>query len=371
MAFCGSPSKKVIQLSPTQKLAYIGLKTSLQKYQERLKNHLEYSILNSPATSRTTSPRHIRSTSIHKNQSPPPLKVSKTPFSRVVKYSDISLGTFGNDSSSESFYEERQETKETTKVHSRKINSSQSEDFISELDCCRKDIDWLKTRLTKMQNSSFKTPNKKVSTNNIEKDISIRLKKQKDLLLKKHKAEMQKQKEELIKSFRLDFDCFNERISQRLKVEQKKILEIKEKEFEERVNKEIVLIEKESEAKLKHKLSQAKDDFDRQMKRIQDENSGLKKQVESLKRMLEDSKAKSEIIKSSTKYESSLLGSPIFETDKDYDELKRKVNDLQRKYDNSKKNSNKLCQKCKAFIKTDEIINKKIDVLKNYIRSSE
>ncbi|OMJ75696.1 hypothetical protein SteCoe_25103 [Stentor coeruleus] len=372
MAFCGSPSRKIIQLSPTQKFAYIGLKTSLQKvkskqYQERLKSHLEYSILNSPATSGTTSPHDISSPPLHKNLSPPSLKVSKTPFSRVVKHSDISLETFGNDSSSGSFSEEWQETKETTKTHSRKINSSQSGDFTSELDCCRKDIDWLKTRITKMQNSSFKTPIKNTSTTSIEKDVSIRLKKQKDSLLKKHKAEMQKQREELIKSFRLDFDSFNIRVSQKLKVEQKKILEIKEKDLQERVNQEILMIEKDSEAKLKLKLSLAKSDYDRQLKRVQDENFDLKKQVDSLKRMLEDSQAKCGVVKTSTKYEKSLLGSLDYETDNDYEELKRKFNELQRKYKISKQNNNGLCQKCKAFVKADEVISKKIEVLRNYI----
>lgn len=218
-----------------------------------------------------------------------------------------------------------------------------------------------------MQNSSFKSSTKKANTTSIEKDISIRLKKQKDSLLKQHKAEMQKQREELIKSFRSDFDSFNERISQRLKVEQKKILEIKEKELQERVGQEIVLIEKESEAKLKFKLSQAKSDYDRQLKKVQDENSGLRKQVESLKRMLEDSQAKCDVIKTSAKYENSLLGLPGFETDKDYEDLKRKFNELQRKYEISKKNNNGLCQKCKAFIKADDVISKKIEVLRNYI----
>lgn len=376
MAFRRTPQKKAREPSPSLKQAHITLKTSLHKvisikYQQRLKNHLENSILNIPASTNKTSPRHARSPSLRKRPNPPIHAVSKTPFSRVVKYSDISLETFGNDTSSQSSSVDYQETKETVKPFKIKKTSSQSREFNSEIDCCRKEIDWLKTRLMKLQNSSYKSSGSKNNNTSTEKDISIKLKKQKEKLLSRHKEEMERQREELVRSFNSDFECFHEKIAQKLKAEQMRIEEDKEKELEERVKEEVLLIEKESEAKLKLKLNQAKSDYERQLKRVQEENSALKKQTEVLRRLLEDSQAKCEVIKTTVRYENNLLGQSTYESDKEYKELQTKYNNLQRDYTESMRSNQNLCHKCKAFIKVDEEVSKKISTLRKYIDFSD
>ncbi|OMJ75049.1 hypothetical protein SteCoe_25894 [Stentor coeruleus] len=375
MAFRRTPQKKTKEPSPSTKQAHITLKTSLHKvifikYQQRLKNHLENSILNIRTSTNKTSPRHARSPSLRKKPSPSINPVSKTPFSRIAKYSDISLETFVNDASQSSSVD-YQETKETVKPFKIKKTSSQNREFNSEIDCFHKEIDWLKTRLMKLQNSSYIALGGKNNSASIEKDVSIRLKKQKEKLMRKHKEEMERQKEELIKSFNVDFESFNGKIAQKLKDEQIKIEENKEKELEERVKEEVLLIEKESEAKLKLKLNQVKSDYERQLKRAQDENNALKKQTEVLKRLLEDSKAKCEVIKTTIRYENNLLGQHAYEGDKEYKELQTKYNNLQRDYTESIKNNQNLCQKCKAFIKFDEEVSQKISTLRKYIDFSD
>ncbi|OMJ88422.1 hypothetical protein SteCoe_9644 [Stentor coeruleus] len=376
MAFRRTPQKRAKESSPNPKQAHITLKTSLQKvistkYQQRLKNHLENSILNIPASTNKPSPYHARSPSLRKKQSPQIYTVSKTPFSRVINYSNISLETFGNDSSSKSSSIDYQETKETSKPFKIKKTSSQSREFYSEIDCCRKEIDWLKARLMKLQNSSYIASGNKNYSTSIEKDVSMKLKKQKEKLLSKHKEEMERQREELINSFNSDFECFNGKIAQKLKAEKLKKEEDKEKILEQRVKEEVLLIEKESEAKLKLKLNQVKSDYERQLKRVQDENTALKKQTEVLKRLLEDSQAKCEVIKTTVKYENNFLSQPVYENDKEYKKLQTKYNNLQRDYTESMKSNENMCHKCKAFIKIDEEVSKKINTLRKYIDFSD
>ncbi|OMJ77128.1 hypothetical protein SteCoe_23354 [Stentor coeruleus] len=360
MDFSRSPTSKNLLAPPSQDFKYIGFQTSLQKYKKRLQSQFELKSLESLASSDRTNPRNFKSPTLKKNYSPPAPKVSKAPHTKGNKFRELSQKTLDNDNFSKTCLEMRQDTKESTKLYKTKSKPKCNKDLILSLDCCRKEINWFKTQISKLHNSSAKTLSKKQTIDISEKDISLRLKKQKSLLLKKHKAEIEQQRDELIKSFRVDFDSFHNKIINKLKVEKKKFSELKEKKLQEKIDEEVSSVIRENDKKIMIKVCQAKSAYDRQLKRAEDENFELKKQIDSLKRLLEDSKTKYEIFQYDDKG-----------NNKNFAELKSMYEDLRREYLNADMVDNSLCEKCKAFEKADEEISNKIGALKEYINYAE
>ncbi|OMJ88132.1 hypothetical protein SteCoe_9947 [Stentor coeruleus] len=343
-------------LSPSgQNFKYLGFQTSLQKYKKRLQSQFESKNIEIAASSDRINPRNFKSPTLKKTLCPLALKNCKSPPSKGIKFRELSQKTLDNNNSSETWLEMRQKPKNKLKFN---------KELILSLDCCRKEINWFQTQLSKMHNSSSKTLSKKQINDASEKNIPSRLKKQKSLLLKKHKAEINQQRDELIELFRLGFDSFHNKIVKKLKVEKKKFSELKEKEMQDKINAVSSSIMKENDNKIMIKLSQVKSDYDRQLKRVQDENSDLKKQIDSLKRLLEDSQTKCEKLKNPSQYDDK-------GNNKNFAELKSMYDDLHREYFSEEIFENSLCEKCKSFEKADEKISKKIGALKEYIYFAE
>lgn len=360
-----SSTSKNLLAPPGQNFKYVGFQTSLQKvipkqYKKRLQSQFESKNLESQASSDRTNPRNFKSPTLKNTHSPPALKISKTPNTKGIKFRELSQKTLDNDNSSETCLEMRQETKETAKRYKTKNKSKNNKDLVLSLDCCRKEISQFKIQISKMHNSSYKTLSKKQTNDIPEKDISIRLKKQKSLLLKKHKAEIEQQRDELIKSFREDFDSFHNKLIKKLKIEKKKFADLMDKETQEKIDQEVLSIVEKNDKRIMTKVTQAKSDYDRQLKRVQDENIELKKQVDSLKKLVEDSQMKCENLKNPYQYDDR-------GKNKNFAELKSMYEDLRREYLSGEIIDNSLCAKCKVFEKTNEEISKKIGALKEYI----
>ena len=236
----------------------------------------------------------------------------------------------------------------------KKINNSAHHE---ELESCKKEIGRLKVKLLKMKGSLVrKKPQEDYLVS--AREMTDKLKKQREFLEKQFRVRLQKQKEEIsrkiMKSFELNRDSIKEGNKN------------KSKELEEFYQNEIILIEKEHEAKLRIKINQIKSEYERNLQRFQEENSSLKRQIDLLKKQHEDSIARSQI--QTPKAASSLF--PTFESEKELAALTKKYSDLQKDYLNLKNlKKDSLCTKCKAFTKADQSLNSKIEKLKYFLNN--
>jgi chromosome segregation ATPase len=367
MSFRIAPSCKTIKLSPSQKKTYLSLKSSLQKvfstqYHSKLQQNHDFVQIFSPSSSKATSPRPSHTPSIELQHTPVKLLKTLSPAFQRVKSSDISSDTFGRLSYSNSSLDGRQETEGVLRVQSRNTNK---EDYKSEIESCRKEILRMKSKLTKMENlNGKKTPIRQSQ----DSEVVLKLKKQRETLAKRHRAEMEQQRVDMKKSLQQEIDKLHESFLVRLSMEQKSIVEKKEKELKEYYAGEIALIEKEHEARLKLKISQIKAEFERQAKRTQEENLAIKKQNDVLRQQIEDANSRIEIMKAAKSNEKSVFGNRG-NLESELEEMNDKYNQLQRDYIElkRKKSSGALCEKCKAFTKADEMLSHKLASIRQFL----
>ena len=216
-------------------------------------------------------------------------------------------------------------------------------------------------KLEKIQERSILSNQRNITT----KELKQELKKQKEILKAEHKIELENQRLALKKEYEKQFEVVHEKVLNKLK-NQQQLRTIKENEIHENYLNEIALLEKESEARFKLKLSEISSGYDREVKRLQDENSQLRSLNENFKRKIEDFNAKNELVRNN-KAELFLFDCKT-EIEREYEELLKNYNLLQEDY-LKLKNKKGLCTKCKAFTKGDQELARKISNIKAFLAS--
>jgi hypothetical protein len=268
-----------------------------------------------------------------------------------LKHSEPSAGMYTEVSFSDNSSTENAETSDNIYLsRKRKVNKSA---YCEELESCKKEIGRLKVKLLRMKGTQFVKKPQDDYCLVTSKEMSEKLKKQREFLEKQYKVKLKKQKEEITRQLMRDLELSRDSIKDGNKN--------RAKELEEFYQNEIILIEKEHEAKLRIKVNQIKAEYERNLQRSQEENSSLKKQVELLKKQLEDSLARAQV--KNTRTETTIFNT--YESEKEFKTLNKKYSELQRDYLNLKNRPNdSLCVKCKAFTRTDQSLNAKIEKLK-------
>ena len=244
-------------------------------------------------------------------------------------------------------------------IYFSRIRKTSKSAHCEELESCKKEIGRLKVKLLKIKG---KAAGKKPQDDHClasTREMSDKLKKQREYLEKQFKAKLRKQNEEISRKIMKNLELNRDSI--------KEVNKNQSKELKEFYQNEIILIEKEHEAKLRIKISQIKSEHERNLQRYQEENFSLKKQIDLLKKQHEDSIARAEI--KSPNADSALFHT--YESEKEFTTLTKKYSDLQRDYLNLKnRQKDSLCAKCKAFTKADQSVNTKIETLKYLLNSN-
>lgn len=202
------------------------------------------------------------------------------------------------------------------------------------------------------------------------RELRLELQKQKQSLAKKYQQALEKQREALQIEFQQEFESMKEELIKNFRKRQQKLLISKEKEFEKHHRQEIERLQKRHELQLNSKINEITSEYERQASRTQEELTYLRKHNENLKRKLEDSVAKTQLLKSTSRID-SLTTNTTIDQSKQLSEIYKSYNQLQHDYIELKqKQSSTLCFMCKAFTQTNSELEGKMSRIRAYIDKS-
>lgn len=221
---------------------------------------------------------------------------------------------------------------------------------LTELETCKSEITQLKTEIQKIKSSSSKSKKQQFAFISY-KELNLRLHQQRHDLEKQHKLALSHQKSEIFKEFQTHFENFHGKFVDRLKTRQANFIRDKGKEIEEIFAYELLVIENQLEEKLEKEAKKLTDKYDILNEKLMNENLELKKQVNELKGMFEESRKKCK----NFECEGARLISER------YDKLR---NDFEQIKGMEKST---LCEKCLAYTEVDIDLTKRLASLKNYL----
>ena len=371
--------KTLYNKSPSPGKQRSNLRSNMQKISVNPNSNISYSalkkqVLKSSASSQQTSPKKCHSPSIKKesasirvlashNDSTFPLKsidTSKETLEKLIELDQLNLSI---------------EDSLHTQITSTEKNASYYRECELELRLCKQEIYKLNEKLRSMQESmkkmveaKNKTKNKnKKSTDSSTKELDTELKKQRNVLRQQFNQILEKREKDLKHEYSKEFEAVYEKMVQKLKKQQFQSILSKEKELEDKLKCEIELIEMENEAKMKLRVNEISSEYERNMSRLQEENSRLKQQLESQKRKNIDGEAKHGIEKFDPKIEEKYKISNLDEN-KQYNQLYKMHAQLQIDYLDLKKTN--LCTKCKVFTQKEAELSKKMIKIREYLNSN-
>ena len=267
----------------------------------------------SPTSSSPNSARQLTSPSIPKMKTP----TRNRGLHNRLKHSEPTAGFYTNQSISDNSSTEYLETSGFPhRQRKRKANKSA---YCEELASCKKENGRLKVKLLRMEGSHSKKPKEDYCLMS-SRDMAEKLFKQREFLEKQFRLKLMRKKNNMKQKIMKELEMSREVISEGTKN--------KVKEIEEFYHNEIILVEKEHEAKLKIKVNQIKAEYERNLARAQEENLALKRQNDVLKKQLEDTLARAEV--KNSRAETTFFNS--FESEKEVKEITQKYSELQRDY---------------------------------------
>lgn len=201
-------------------------------------------------------------------------------------------------------------------------------------------------------------------------NINQELHKQKQSLIKKYQHALDQQRESLQNQFQKELLTIKSQLKDKYKKKQISYFSAREKEIDNHYKTEIERIQKRHEQQLNSKINEITSEYERGAARTQEELAWLRKQNENIKRQLEDSLAKAQLFKGISRIDSGLSNTTIDQS-KQLSEIYKSYNQLQHDYIELKqKQSNTLCNMCKAFTQTNSELEGKISRIRAYIGKS-
>ena len=371
--------ESIFNKSPSSDKERSNLRHNMQKIRANLNSKISYSALKnqdlkSPSSSEQMSPRKSIS----------PLASKECTPIRVLNTKNDSIFTIKSLNTSKQTLEKLLELDQLnysiedtlyTQTTSTEKNASYYRDCELELRFCKQEIHKLNEKLRAMQESIRKKeePKKKAKNKNkkasdrTSKELGIELKKQQTALRQQFKQILEQRENDLKCEYSQEFEKVYGKMAKKLKKQQSQSILSKEKELMEKFKCEVELIEMENEAKIKTRINDISSEYERNMIRLQEENSRLKQQLESQKRKNIDGEAKHGIEKFDPKIEEKYKISNLDEN-KQYNQLYKMHAQLQIDYLDLKKTN--LCTKCKVFTQKEAELSKKMIKIREYLNSN-
>ncbi|OMJ78856.1 hypothetical protein SteCoe_21257 [Stentor coeruleus] len=377
----GHTSKKN-SISPKKQMA--ALRNSLKKYEADLRTFQSTKASNSPISKRkhykkTFKPQNIRSQVT-------PFLSSRGDYEEI-EHSDSYVSSNKSFSKSTVFEPEEswdQKTLETPEIERIRYEARDSVDSDDLNESDQEFVRSLKKSRTRMEMDNSSECENKVSSRTplifttqepenptkYTRELRLELQKQKQSLAKKYQQALERQREALQQEFQQEFESMREDLIKDFRKNQKKLLLNKEKELEKHHRQEIDCLQKRHELQLNTKINEVISEYERLSSRTQEELIYLRKHNENLKRKLEDSLAKTQLLKSPSRID-SLTTNTTIDQSKQLSEIYKSYNKLQQDYIELKQKQNStLCTMCKAFTQTNSELEGKMSRIRAYIDKS-
>jgi hypothetical protein len=236
-----------------------------------------------------------------------------------------------------------------------KVQGSESIDYEAELDLCRKQNLDLQSKIEKLQ--------QRTSNWGKVKNLSI-LNKETD-----RNPEVSDDKETCFvdrSQIEREFEIVHDQVLRKVHKKHQKELQQLELELNEKFRRELEENERSHEERINKKIAEISGEYERKLARAQEEVNWLRRQNEKIKRNMEETNSKIEVIRNVNKNEEiSLKG---LENDKRFGDLQKQFMGLQQDYIKLKKEG-ALCTRCKAFTETNSELSSKINRIRSYIDS--